>query len=138
MTQLEKLTRDKIDKFFDSETTTSSLEYAKKRLDERLLEYSYKVSDDFGYYLKDEFRLFYADLVKNEVTRVVQQILLGNNSIMEEYNLAPADWGLRCDPYQIRSKIVEDHAEMIRNTYIMSLEDELKRTKQILEITRGY
>ena len=136
--QLDKMTWSKIDKFFDEESTQQSLDYATVRLRKQLDEYTNAVSEKFGDYLKDEFRLLFADLVQTEVKKVVTDILLGNTVALEEYNLAPADWGLRGDHYGIRRKIVEDNADIIRNTYIQGLEEQLERTKEMLENARSY
>ena len=136
--QLDKMTRSKIDKFFDEDSTQESLSYAAVRLKKQMDDYTNEVSEKFGHYLKDEFRLLFADLVQTEVKKVVTDILLGNTATLEEYNLAPADWGLSCDHYGIRRKIVEDNADIIRNTYIQGLEEQLERTKEMLENARSY
>ena len=88
--------------------------------------------------MKDEFRLLFADLVQAEVKKVVTDILIGKTAALEEYNLAPADWGLRGDHNGIRRKIVEDNADIIRDTYIQGLEEQLERTKEMLENARSY
>lgn len=136
--QLDKMTWSKIDKFFDEDSTQESLTYAAVRLKKQMEDYTEEVSSRFGDYLKDEFRLLFADLVQAEVKKVVTDILIGKTAALEEYNLAPADWGLRCDPNGIRRKIVEDNADIIRNTYIQGLEEQLERTKEMLENARSY
>lgn len=138
MASLDRMTWDKIDKYFDDERTLSSLKYAGERLKKEIDDYAQERCDRFADYLQDEFRLLFADLVQSEVKKVVQYLLQGDVKALEEYNLAPADWGLRCDTLGIRRKIVEDNADIIRSTYLQSLEEELKRTKEMLEISRGY
>lgn len=138
MASLDRMTWDRIDKYFDDENTQSSMKYAAERLKKEIDDYAQERCDRFADYLQDEFKLLFADLVRREVKKVIYCLLQGDVEALEEYNLAPADWGLRCDAFGIRRKIVEDNADIIRNTYIKSLEEELKHAKEMLEISRGY
>lgn len=135
---LHKMTWSKIDKFFDSDSMQESLTYAGMRMKAAMQEYTNDCAERFADYLKDEFRLLYGDIVRDEVKRVVREVLLGNQSVLSEYNLAPADWGIGGDHYSIRSKLVEDHADIIKDTHMQALEDQLKRTQEMLETARGY
>ena len=138
MASLDRMTWDKIDKYFDDENTLSSLKYAGERLKKEIDDYAQERCDRFADYLQDEFKILFADLVHTEVKNVIEALLKGDAQMLEMYNLAPANWGLRCDALGIRRKIVEDNADIIRNTYIQSLEKELEHTKEMLEISREY
>lgn len=132
-----ELTHEKVDKFFENETTVNSLDYLGKRFQSELEDYLQKRCDDFRYYLKDEFRLHYVDLVKDGVKEVVRQLLLGNQDVLAEYNLAADSWGVRCDHLGIRRKIVEDNKDIIQAAEIQSLKEELARAREQIRRYQG-
>ena len=51
--------------------------------------------------------------------------------MLERYKLKASDWGLPCDPDGIRRKIVQKNADVIKDTYIQSLEEENKRAREL-------
>lgn len=136
--EIDEITWNKIDKFFNAESTQSSMKYVSQQIKKTIDDSTQETIERLSEFLCDEFRLQYKELVRIGVVCAVKQILFGDLKTLEEYNLAPADWGLRCDPSGIRRKIVEDNADIIRNTYIQSLEEELKMTKEMLAMERGY
>src|SRR5574343_269110 len=135
--EIDKITWDKIDKFFDSESTQSSMKYVSQQIKKTIDDSTQETIDRLSEFLCDEFRLQYKELVRVGIVCAVKQMLSGDLKVLEEYNLAPADWGLRCDSSGIRRKIVEDNADIIRNTYIKSLEEELKRAREMLITARS-
>jgi hypothetical protein len=128
---------DDVDAFFQKEETQNTLKYASvsisKAIDQLHEDMSKKLSD----YLADEFQLRVQSCITDRVFQVVQKMLLGDEKVLEEFNLAPANWGLRCDPHGIRRKIVEANADLIKNTYTMDLEQQLLLAREQLEIYRS-
>ena len=138
MADLDKMTWSKIDKFFDHENTEIGLDYFSVRLKKEMDEVLQERCNQFAGYMKDEFRLLYADLVRTEVKRVVQALLSGDVTALEEFNLAPADWGLKCDPLGIRRKVVEDNKDVIYSTEMQSLREELLRAQDRIKMYQEY
>ena len=133
---MHSLTNSKIEKFFHSEGGEETMKYAGKLYEKALND----ISEDFLYrfreYLVDEYSVFHNGIIRDLVTKEVTSLLLGDEKVLEKYNLAPADWGLRCDPYSIRRKIVENNKDIIGSTYIQSLEEQVARLQSDLEFHR--
>lgn len=132
------LTWSKVDKFFDEEGAQSSLKYAALCLNKAITDIQHDLSEKFADYLRDEFRLMFDDIIRREVIRVVSDMMKGDVNSLEEFNLAPADWGLKGDHLGIRRKIIEDNADIIRNTHIRGLEEELERARDIIKRYQEY
>lgn len=130
-------TRSKIESFFRNDEAHSVMEIAGKEYEKALD----KIHDEFMYrfreYLVDEYSLFYEECVRDGIIKNVSALLLGDLKVLERFNLAPADWGLRCDPDQIRRKIVEANQDIIGSTYIQSLEEQVARLQDDLEFHRN-
>lgn len=138
MIHLHELSRSKIDSFFDTDGAQEVLKYASQKMNDALTQIQDEAAEKFADYLRDEFRLMFDDIIRAEVIRVVQSMLLGDKEALEEFNLAPADWGLKGDWKRIRQTIVEQNADIIRNTHIQALEEELERAREMLKEYRSY
>lgn len=135
--ELHELTRSKIEKFFHSESANKVMEFAGKEYEKSLDKIHDEFMDRFRDWLCDEYSFFYEDCIRDGVQRTVSALLRGDKNILERFNLAPADWGLRCDPYGIRRKIVEDNQDIIGSTYIMSLEEQIARLEDQVQMYRN-
>jgi len=133
---IDQLNRHKIEKFFHSENGERCMEIAGKELQKSLEEIHNEFTDRFTDYLQDEYSLFFADRVRDGIIDQVQKLLAGDDSVLERHNLKPANWGLRGDHNHVRRKIVEENADIIKDTYIMSLEEELERALEDLKWLR--
>jgi hypothetical protein len=135
--QLHELTRSKIEKFFHSEKSQSVMEFAGKEYENSLDKIHEKFMDQFRDWLCDEYSLFYEECIKDGIEREIRSLLLGDEKVLEKYSLAPSDWGLRCDHYKIRRKIVEENKDIIKNTYIQSLEEQVARLEDLVDMYKN-
>ncbi len=130
---LNELTRNKIDKFFHSECGEEVMDYAGKKLGTVLSniedEFTFKLRD----YLRDEYSVFFEDLVRDGIIKEVNGLLSGKHENLERFGLSPADWGLRCDPEGIRKKVAHDNENIIKDTYVQSLEEENARLRERID-----
>ena len=133
---IDKLNKSKIEKFFHSENGERCMKIAGEELRKSLDEIHNEFSDRFTDYLQDEYSLFFADRVRDGIIDQVQKLLAGDDGILERHNLKPSNWGLRCDHNKVRRKIVEENADIIKDTYIRGLEEELERARESLRWLR--
>jgi len=123
---------DKVDKFFDKEKTQEALIYANQRITKAIDEVHHDLSNSLAEYFADEFVLSIEDEITSKVKKVVESLLLGDEKTLEEFNLAPAEWGVKCDYKGLRRKIVEENVDIIKDTHILSLEEELKNARETI------
>lgn len=135
---LHPLQRHKIERFFHSESGEECMKIAGKLLQKAIDNINNEMCDRFTDYLVDEYSLFYADIVRDGIIQQVSALLAGDDKVLERYKLKAADWGLPCDPDGIRKKIVQDNADVIKDTYIQSLEEENERLREIIKARKDY
>jgi hypothetical protein len=137
--ELDKLTMSKIDKFFDAKSTQDSMKYAHGSMQKMMQAYAEECSDDFLFFLKEQFKIKYADIIKTEVKHVVSELLKGNEDVLIDYHLAPNDWLFeKEDESSIRTKLVEDFAHIIKDAHLHALEQEIVSLKEMLSPEQRY
>lgn len=129
---LHKLTRSKIDKFFHSDGASEIMEYAGKEYEKALDKIHDKFMEKFRDWLTDEYSLFFEECVADGIEREVRGLIKGDKDALSRYALAPNSWGIPSDHHKCRRLIVENNQDIIRSTYIQSLEEELARARDSL------
>ena len=135
---IDKLQRHKIEKFFHSESGEGCMKIAGELLQKAIGNINNEMCDRFTDYLVDEYSLFYADRVRDGIIQQVSALLAGDDEVLERYKLKASDWGLPCDPDGIRRKIVQENADVIKDTYIQSLQEENERLRERIKVREGY
>jgi hypothetical protein len=134
---IDKLQSHKIEKFFHSESGERGMKIAGELLKKAIDDINNEMCDRFTDYLVDEYSLFYADRVRDGIIQQVSALLAGDYKVLERYKLKASDWGVPCDPDGIRRKIVQENADVIKDTYIQSLEEENERLRERIKVREG-
>jgi len=118
-----KMTNKAVDKFFDNEEVA---EHFEDKLKSHMKNYVDELTNDYAWFLKDEFQNWFLELLNREVEDAVNKLLLGDDSVFKKYNLQFSDWGFPIDHKGIRKKLMDDFGDVIVKTEIQELREEIK------------
>jgi hypothetical protein len=118
---IDKLQSHKIEKFFHSESGERGMKIAGELLKKAIDDINNEMCDRFTDYLVDEYSLFYADRVRDGIIQQVSALLAGDYKVLERYKL----------------KAFQENADVIKDTYIQSLEEENERLRERIKVREG-